>query len=165
MRLTVNGEEREIDAPGDMPLLWALRDLLRLHGTKYGCGIGWCGACTVHLNGEAVRACQTPLAALEAGDRIITIEGLGGPDALHRVQAAWLEAQAPQCGYCQPGQIMQAAAFLEANPDPSDEAIGEAMSGNLCRCGAYDAIRRAIRIAIEGPAVSDAGTPRPEAEG
>lgn len=165
MELLINGETRDVDAPGDMPLLWALRDVLRLHGTKYGCGVGLCGACTVHVNGEAVRSCQTPLDALAQGDEITTIEGLGTPDALHRVQTAWLKAQAPQCGYCQPGQIMQAASLLAANPDPTDDEIAESMNGNLCRCGAYDAIRRAIRIAIEGPTVSDAGTPTVEAEG
>ena len=165
MKLRINGNEREINAPTDMPLLWALRDLVGLRGTKYGCGIGMCGACTVHLNGEAVRSCQTPLDGVSPEDEITTIEGLGGGDGLHRVQAAWLEAQAPQCGYCQPGQIMQAAAMLAAIPDPSDEQIYEAMNGNLCRCGAYDAIRRAIRIAIEGPAVSISAASGEAAEG
>ena len=165
MELTINGERRKVDAPPEMPLLWALRDLVGLRGTKYGCGIGYCGACTVHLNGDAVRACQTPLDALAPDDEITTIEGLGTPDNLHPVQAAWLEAQAPQCGYCQPGQIMQAAALLSANPDPSDADIADAMNGNLCRCGAYDSIRQAIRIAAEGPAVSVSGTPGTGSEG
>ena len=165
MKLTVNDEAREIDAPGEMPLLWALRDLLGLHGTKYGCGIGYCGACTVHLNGEAVRACQTPLDAIGPDDRVTTIEGLGTPETLHPVQAAWIEAQASQCGYCQPGQIMQAASLLAGNRNPSDGEIAEAMNGNLCRCGGYDAIREAIRIAVEGPAVSVARDPRAGAEG
>ena len=165
MKLRINGDEREIDAPADMPLLWALRDLVGLRGTKYGCGIGMCGACTVHLNGEAVRSCQTPLESIAPGDKVTTIEGLGGEDGLHRVQQAWAEAQAPQCGYCQPGQIMQAAAMLSANPNPSDTEIDEAMNGNLCRCGAYDAIRRAVRIAVEGPAVSISAAPEKTTEG
>lgn len=146
MRLTVNGEPRELDVDPDMPLLWAIRDHLGLRGTKYGCGIGLCGACTVHVDGVAVRSCQLPVGSLD-GEAVLTIEGLGTADALHPVQAAWLAEQAPQCGYCQSGQIMQAASLLADVPDPSDEEIAAAMNGNLCRCGAYDAIRAAIRRA------------------
>jgi isoquinoline 1-oxidoreductase subunit alpha len=146
-RFTVNGTERDIDVPADMPLLWILRDELRLTGTKYGCGIAQCGACTVHLDGAAVRACQVAAAELE-GASIVTIEGLGTPAAPHPVQAAWIETQVAQCGYCQSGQIMQAAAMLWANPQPTDEDIDAVMSGNLCRCASYPRIRAAIRLAI-----------------
>ena len=151
MRLTVNGVPVDLDVDPDMPLLWALRDHLGLHGTKYGCGIGLCGACTVHLGGTAVRSCQLPVGAIRAEEAVVTIEGLGTPDDLHPVQAAWLAEQAPQCGYCQSGQIMQAAALLADDPDPSDRDIAAAMSGNLCRCGAYDAIRAAIARAAGRP--------------
>lgn len=151
MRLEVNGAARDVEADPTMPLLWALRDLMGLRGTKYGCGIGLCGACTVHVNGRAVRSCLTALGSLAEGDAIRTIEGLGTPEALHPVQAAWVAEQAAQCGYCQPGQIMQATALLAANPTPSDAEIAEAMSGNLCRCGAYDAIRAAILRAAGQP--------------
>ena len=144
-RLTVNGTEREVDLPGEVPLLWALRDGLGLTGTKYGCGVAACGACTVHVAGEAVRSCQVALA--DVWGPVTTIEGLGTPEAPHPVQAAWIEAQAAQCGYCQSGQIMQAAALLAATPDPTEEEIDAAMGGNLCRCGAYPAIRAAIRAA------------------
>ena len=144
--LNVNGETRSIDMPGDTPLLWALRDGLNLTGTKYGCGVAACGACTVHLNGEAVRSCQTALEdAAEA--EVTTIEGLGTPENLHAIQAAWLQHQVAQCGYCQSGQIMQAAALLAENPSPTDSDIDDAMGGNLCRCGTYPRIRAAIHTA------------------
>lgn len=142
----LNGKPVSVDLPDDMPILWVLRDGLNLTGTKFGCGVAACGACTIHLNGEAVRGCQTSLAEV-AGAEVTTIEGLGTPGALHAVQAAWAEAQVAQCGYCQSGQIMQAAALLAANPDPSDEEIDEAMSGNLCRCGTYSRIRTAVHDA------------------
>lgn len=143
--LIVNGKRHDLDLEPDTPLLWVLRDTLGLTGTKYGCGIAQCGACTVHLDGEAVRACVTPLSAV-AGKRVTTIEGLS-PDASHPVQRAWIAEQVPQCGYCQPGQIMQAAALLAKNPNPSDADIDAAMSGVLCRCGTYQRIRRAIHRA------------------
>jgi isoquinoline 1-oxidoreductase alpha subunit len=146
MRLNVNGQTREIEAEPGTPLLWVLRDTLGLTGTKYGCGIAACGACTVHVDGVAERSCQLPVADLEGSD-IVTIEGLGTPGAPHPVQAAWIETQVAQCGYCQSGQIMQAAALLAGNAAPTDAEIDEAMSGNLCRCGTYDGIRAAIRAA------------------
>jgi isoquinoline 1-oxidoreductase subunit alpha len=145
--LSINGQDRQVDVPEDMPLLWVLRDRLDLTGTKFGCGIGSCGACTVHLDGVAVRSCQLPAAAA-AGKAITTIEGLSA-DGLHPVQQAWVEAQVPQCGYCQSGQIMAAAALLATNPNPSDTDIDTAMSGNLCRCGTYQRIRKAIHRAAE----------------
>ena len=151
MRLTINGEVHELDLDPDMPLLWVLRDHAKLFGTKYGCGIGMCGACTVHVGGEAVRSCSLPLSLVEEGAAITTIEGLGTADDPHPVQAAWIAEQAPQCGYCQSGQIMQAAALLSETPDPTDDDIASAMNGNLCRCGAYDAIRAAIRRAAGRP--------------
>lgn len=144
---TLNGTPRVVDAPKDMPLLWILRDELRLTGTKYGCGIAQCGACTVHLDGLAVRACQVEASELEGAD-IVTIEGLGTPAAPHPVQAAWIEIQVAQCGYCQSGQIMQAASLLSGNSNPTDDEIDAVMSGNLCRCGSYPRIRAAIRLAI-----------------
>ena len=144
---TVNGGKRQIDVPEDMPLLWILRDTLKLTGTKYGCGIAQCGACTVHLDGLAVRSCQVEARELE-GVEVTTIEGLGTLQDPHPVQQAWIETQVAQCGYCQSGQIMQAASMLAANPDPSDDEIDAVMSGNLCRCGAYPRIRQAIRVAI-----------------
>jgi len=146
MRFTVNGTEREVEVEEDMPLLWVLRDELGLTGVKYGCGVAQCGACTVHLDGAAVRSCQIAAGTLE-GAEVVTIEGLGTPTALHAVQEAWIEHQVAQCGYCQSGQIMQAAALLEATPDPSDEDIGFEMDGNLCRCGTYPRIRAAIHAA------------------
>ena len=145
MKLNVNGELREIDAPPDMPLLWVLRDLLGLTGTKYGCGIAQCGACTVHLDGEAHRSCVLPVS--EVGSRAVTtIEGLGAK-GLHPVQRAWIEADVVQCGYCQPGQIMAASCLLAQKPKPTDRDIADAMTGNLCRCGTYQRIRRAIHRA------------------
>lgn len=146
--LTVNGENRNVDLPGDTPLLWALRDGLHLTGTKYGCGIAACGACTVHIDGQAVRSCQTLLEDA-AGTAITTIEGLGTPENLHAVQAAWLQHQVAQCGYCQSGQIMQAAALLAQTPSPTDAQIDDAMGGNLCRCGTYPRIRAAVQTAAE----------------
>lgn len=143
--LTVNGERHSVDADPAMPLLWALRDLLGLRGTKFGCGIGACGACTVHLDGVAVRACITTLQ--EVADRqVLTIEGLG-MHAEHVVQRAWKAANVPQCGYCQPGQIMQAAALLKQTPKPTEQQIIDAMSGNICRCGTYQRIKAAIHAA------------------
>ena len=146
--LTVNGESRTVDVPEDMPLLWVLRDELGLTGTKYGCGIAQCGACTVHMDGLAVRSCQVRASELD-GAEVTTIEGLGTPSAPHPVQAAWIEAQVAQCGYCQSGQIMQAAWLLRGNPSPSDKEIDATMSANLCRCGTYPRIRAAIRAASE----------------
>ena len=144
-KLNVNGRPATVDAPADMPLLWVLRDVLNLRGTKYGCGIGFCGACTVHIGGRAVRSCQTPVAAA-ADAKITTIEGLSA-DGTHPVQVAWQEIDVPQCGYCQAGQIMQAAALLNSKKNPSDQQIDEAMSGNICRCGTYQRIRAAIKAA------------------
>jgi isoquinoline 1-oxidoreductase alpha subunit len=147
MRFKVNGREVEIDVEPDMPLLWVLRDELGIKGPKYGCGIAQCGACTVHMDGIAIRSCQMPAEALE-GTEIVTIEGLGGaPDNLHAVQEAWIEHQVAQCGYCQAGQIMQAAELLRDTPDPTDADIDAAMGGNLCRCGTYPRIRAAIKTA------------------
>ncbi|THD84273.1 (2Fe-2S)-binding protein [Aliigemmobacter aestuarii] len=146
MRFTVNGTPREVDVEPDMPLLWLLRDVLGLTGTKYGCGIAACGACTVHLNGAPVRACQTLAGDLE-GAEVVTIEGLGTPAAPHPLQLAWIDHQVAQCGYCQSGQIMQAAGLLAQNPAPSDAEIIEAMDGNLCRCGTYPRILAAVRDA------------------
>ncbi|MGD9671372.1 MAG: (2Fe-2S)-binding protein [Hyphomicrobiaceae bacterium] len=145
MKLIVNGKGYEIDVEPDMPLLWVLRDELNITGVKYGCGIAQCGACTVHIGGTAVRSCQVPVSAVD-GD-VTTIEGLGTPEALHAVQEAWIEHQVAQCGYCQSGQIMQAASFLAESPNPTDQQIDDAMSGNLCRCGAYPRIREAVKTA------------------
>ncbi len=146
IRFRVNGRSVTVDAPAAMPLLWALRDILGLTGAKYGCGAAQCGACTVHINGEAARACQVPI-DMAAGASVTTIEGLGTPQAPHAVQAAWIEQQVAQCGYCQSGQIMQAAALLAKRRDPSDQEIDAAMSGNLCRCGTYPRIREAVKSA------------------
>ena len=147
MKLTVNGESHELDVEPEMPLLWVLRDELGVTGVKYGCGIAQCGACTVHVDGVAVRSCQLSVGDLD-GD-VTTIEGLGTPDSLHAVQAAWVEHQVAQCGYCQSGQIMQAASFLDQNDDPSDAEIDQVMSGNLCRCGTYPRIRAAVKAAAK----------------
>ncbi len=146
IQFTLNGAPASLDLPPEMPLLWALRDGMNLTGTKYGCGVAACGACTVHLDGLAVRSCQTLLGDIE-GLSVTTIEGLGTPTALHAVQAAWEAAQVAQCGYCQSGQIMQAASLLAQTPTPSDADIDEAMSGNLCRCGTYPRIRAAVHDA------------------
>ncbi len=148
--LLVNGKHLRTSAPPDTPLLWVLRDELGLTGTKFGCGAGFCGACTVHLDGTAVRSCQLPLSQV-AGRRITTIEGLS-LEGNHPVQRAWLEMQVPQCGYCQSGQIMTAAALLASNPHPSEAEIGTAMAGNLCRCGTYQRIRQALQRASKGGA-------------
>ena len=136
--LTVNGTEHSVDLPEDVPLLWVLRDALNLTGTKYGCGVAACGACTVQIDGEAVRSCQVALGGVWGA--VTTIEGLGTPDTLHRLQAAWIEHQVAQCGYCQSGQIMQAASLLAGNPAPGDAEIDAAMASNLCRCGTYPRI-------------------------
>ncbi len=149
--LNVNGETKTVDAQPQMPLLWVLRDLLNLTGTKYGCGMGLCGACTVHIDGSAMRSCQTAVSDA-AGKQIVTIEGLAkdgglGRNSLHPVQQAWIAEQVPQCGYCQPGQIMSASALLAQKPHPTDSEIDDAMSGNLCRCATYFRIRNAIHRA------------------
>lgn len=144
----VNGQDYTVDASPDTPLLWVLRDTLGLTGTKYSCGQGLCGACTVHLNRQAVRSCITPVSAAD-GSEIVTIEGLS-PDGTHPLQQAWLAESVTQCGYCQPGQIMTAAALLAEHPNPTDDDIDQAMAGNLCRCGTYPRIRRAIHRAASG---------------
>ena len=145
MRPNVNGTERQVDASDDMPLLWVLRDVLGLTGTKFGCGMAQCGACTVHIEGQAVRSCVLPVSAV--GTRMVTtIEGLS-PDGSHPVQKAWADQDVVQCGYCQPGQIMSAAALLAQNPEPTDQEIDLAMAGNICRCGTYQRIREAVRSA------------------
>jgi len=145
MDLTINGTSHRVDLSDDMPLLWALRDGLNITSVKYGCGIAQCGACTVHIGGEAVRSCQVALG--DVWGEITTIEGLGTPASLHAIQAAWIDHQVAQCGYCQSGQILQAADLLARNPEPSDEDIDAAMSGNLCRCGTYPRIRAAVHTA------------------
>jgi isoquinoline 1-oxidoreductase subunit alpha len=148
LRLNVNGKDHEVDVPADTPLLWVLRDELKLVGTKFGCGMAQCGACTVHLNGAPVRSCSVPASAV-AGQKITTIEGLAKGNALTAVQKAWIEHDVPQCGYCQAGQIMSASALLAQNPNPSDAQIDSFMSGNLCRCGTYTRIRAAIKSAAQ----------------
>jgi aerobic-type carbon monoxide dehydrogenase small subunit (CoxS/CutS family) len=153
-RFSVNDREVTLDVAADMPLLWVLRDALGLTGTKFGCGAGLCGACTVHLDGQPVRSCMTPVSAAE-GRAVTTIEGLAG-DGQHPLQQAWVEEQVPQCGYCQSGQIMAAAALLKQKPDPSDAEIVEFMSGNICRCGTYLRIQRAIRRAARAAPVQGA---------
>jgi aerobic-type carbon monoxide dehydrogenase small subunit (CoxS/CutS family) len=147
IQFNLNGKSQTVDVTPQMPLLWVLRDTLGMTGTKFGCGMALCGACTVHLNGEAVRSCSTPISAV-AGKRITTIEGLS-QDGSHPVQQAWIEGDVPQCGYCQSGQIMQAAALLAKNAKPSDADIDEVMKGNICRCGTYQDIRHAIHRAVE----------------
>jgi len=147
LNLIVNGKDYTVDATPDMPLLWVLRDLLGLTGTKFGCGMAQCGACTVHLDGEAVRSCVT-LITRAAGKQVTTIEGLS-PDATHPLQRAWMEEDVPQCGYCQSGQLMSAAVLLRENPHPTDQDIDAAMSGNICRCGTYTRIRKAIHRAAQ----------------
>lgn len=146
LTLTINGKRHKLDVPADMPLLWTLRDVLQLTGTKFGCGAGLCGACTVHLDGAPTRSCITPVSAA-AGKQITTIEAIGSTAAGKRVQAAWLALDVPQCGYCQSGQVMSACALLAAKPDPSDSDIDDAMAGNICRCGTYLRIRAAIKHA------------------
>ena len=146
LNFTVNGKAASVDAEPDMPLLWALREDLQLTGTKFGCGMALCGACTVHLDGQPVRSCSTPMSAA-AGKKVITIEAIGASKAGKAVQAAWVKHDVPQCGYCQSGQIMSATALLAAKPKPSDKDIDEAMSGNICRCGTYNQIKAAIKDA------------------
>ena len=145
MQLNINGTAREVQAPDEMPLLWVIRDVLGLTGTKFGCGMAQCGACTVHLDGQAVRSCVLPVSAV-AGRMVTTIEGLS-PDGSHPVQKAWVDADVVQCGYCQPGQIMSAAALIAHNPSPSDADIDAALAGNICRCGTYQRVREAVRKA------------------
>ena len=145
--ISVNGETKSVDIDPATPLLWVLREQLGLTGTKFGCGLALCGACTVHVEGNAVRSCVTPVRAV-AGKRVTTVEGLSR-DRSHPVQKAWLQVQVPQCGYCQPGQMMSAAALLSVNSNPSDTDIDDAMAGNLCRCGTYARVRRAIHLAAE----------------
>ena len=147
IKLTINQKLYSVDAPPDMPLLWVLRDLLGLTGTKFGCGMAQCGACTVHLNGEAVRSCITLVGRAE-GQQVVTIEGLSN-NRSHPLQKAWIEEDVPQCGYCQSGQLMSAAVLLRENANPSDEDIDKAMSGNICRCGTYPRIRKAIHLAAK----------------
>lgn len=150
IQLTVNGKVQKLDVEPEMPLLWALRDELKMHGTKYGCGVAQCGACTVHVDGEMVRACVTPVGSV-AGKKVVTIEGLSKP-GLHKVQKAWIEHEVPQCGYCQTGMIMSAVALLQKTPKPTDAQIDAAMS-NLCRCGTYARVRKAIHaVAGNAPA-------------
>lgn len=145
--LTINGKTHQVDLPDDVPLLWVLRDELNLTGTKFGCGVAACGACTVQIDGEAVRSCQVALSDVDG--QVTTIEGVGSPEALAKIQQAWVDHQVAQCGYCQSGQIMQAASLLASNPSPSDADIDEAMQGNLCRCGTYPRIRAAIHSAAQ----------------
>ncbi len=148
IEFTLNGETVRTDEAPDTPLLWAVRDTFKLKGSKYGCGAGLCGACTMHVDGQAVRTCVLPIVAV-AGKTVTTIEGLGTPDDLHPLQAAWRDHNVPQCGYCQSGQIMSAAALLEANPTPSETEVEQAMAGNICRCGCYPRIKRAILSVAE----------------
>ena len=145
INLNVNGRDHSVDVPPEMPLLWVLRDVIGLTGTKYGCGMALCGSCTVHVDGEPVRSCTTRVSTVGA-KKVTTIEGLS-QDGIHAVQRAWIDEDVPQCGYCQTGQIMTAAALLDEHPDPTDDQIDEAMAGNLCRCGTYDRVRRAIHRA------------------
>jgi isoquinoline 1-oxidoreductase alpha subunit len=144
-KLTVNGKPTTVDVPADMPMLWVIRDVLNLRGTKFGCGAGLCGACTIHLNGRAVRSCQTPVSTAANG-QITTLEGLSA-NGTHAVQQAWLELDVPQCGYCQAGQMMSASALLAHTPSPTDQEIDDGMNGNICRCGTYMRIRPAIHRA------------------
>ena len=160
----INGAERSLDVDPTMPLLWAIRENLGMTGTKFGCGQAQCGACTVHLNGEAIRSCVTPVAAAQ-GAEVTTIEGLANADGeLHPLQQAWIDEQAPQCGYCQSGQIMSAAALLARNPNPDDAAIDAAMSGNICRCGMYQRIRKSIKRAAGSEAVVNVFDPQAATE-
>lgn len=160
--LNINGTSTNLDIPDDMPLLWAIRDVMGLTGTKFGCGVALCGACTVHLDGQPIRSCVTPVSAA-AGKKITTIEAIGNDPVGARVQDAWRQVDVVQCGYCQSGQIMSATALLQATPKPSDADIDSAMAGNICRCGTYGRIRKAIKIAagIPSPAVAPAAQPAP----
>ena len=155
IELTLNGQAVSTDVDPSTPLLWVVRDQFKLKGSKFGCGAGLCGACTMHADGAALKTCVTPIAAV-AGRAITTIEGLGTPDDLHPLQAAWHDHSVPQCGYCQSGQIMAAAALLDANPNPSADEIDTAMSGNICRCGCYPRIKRAIQSVSENALAYDA---------
>jgi isoquinoline 1-oxidoreductase subunit alpha len=146
--LQINGQEHDLDVPGDMPLLWALRDAVGLTGTKFGCGVALCGACTVHLDGRPIRSCITPIASA-VGKSVTTIEAIGDTPSGKKIQEAWLDIEVVQCGYCQSGQIMSAAALIESNPNPTDAEIDAAMSGNICRCGTYPRIRAAIKHASQ----------------
>ncbi|MGL4965556.1 MAG: (2Fe-2S)-binding protein [Inquilinus sp.] len=152
--LNINGQTHSVDVDGDIPLLWVLRDVIGLTGTKFGCGIAMCGACTVHLDGQAVRSCVTPVADASSA-AITTVEAIGATEAGARIQQAWLAEEVVQCGYCQSGQIMSAAAMLAANPEPADEDIDAAMAGNICRCGTYPRIRAAIKRAAGVPATGE----------
>jgi isoquinoline 1-oxidoreductase alpha subunit len=154
--LKVNGKTLRVDVPPDMPVLWVLRDVVGLTGTKFGCGIAACGACTVHLDGQPIRSCVTPVSAV-TGKSITTIEAIGGTPAGKKVQQAWLDLEVVQCGYCQSGQIMSASALLATNANPSDADIDAAMSGNICRCGTYSRIRAAIKQAARAPAIATKG--------
>lgn len=154
--LTVNGQRRQVDVPPDMPVLWVLRDVIGLTGTKFGCGIAACGACTVHLDGQPIRSCVTPVSAV-AGKSITTIEAVGNTPAGKKIQDAWLAVEVVQCGYCQSGQIMSASALLAKSPHPSDADIDSAMSGNICRCGTYSRIRAAIKQVAQTPAIAEKG--------
>ncbi len=147
MKLNINGQDHEVDVEAEMPLLWVLRDEIGLTGTKFGCGIAQCGACTVHIDGQAVRSCSYPVGLVKGS--ITTIEGSGSPDVLSKVQEAWIVNQTPQCGYCQSGQIMSATALLSNNPNPTDDDIDRAMTGNICRCGSYPRIRASIHAAAK----------------
>lgn len=149
IRFVLNGSPVEVKVEDDMPLLWVLRDELNMTGTKFGCGMSLCGACTVHLDGIAIRSCVTPCSAVE-GKKVTTIEALSNGDKLHALQKAWMAENVPQCGYCQSGQVMQAASLLASNPAPSDEEIDAAMQGNICRCGTYPRIKKAIRAVVRG---------------
>ena len=159
IKFTLNGTAVQTDDSPDTPLLWAVRDTFKLKGSKFGCGAGLCGACTMHIDGQAMRTCVLPIAAV-AGKQVTTIEGLGTPDAMHALQAAWTEQGVPQCGYCQSGQIMSAAALLQANPNPSEYEVEQAMAGNICRCGCYPRIKRAILdVAAASQSGADDGLP------
>jgi isoquinoline 1-oxidoreductase alpha subunit len=155
-QLKINGRTHDVDVPPDMPLLWVLRDVVGLTGTKFGCGIAACGACTVHLDGHPIRSCVTPASAA-AGKSITTIEAVGETPAGKKIQDAWVALEVPQCGYCQSGQVMSASALLAETPNPTDAQIDTAMSGNICRCGTYVRIRAAIKQAAQGPAVAGKG--------
>jgi len=157
LELTINGQVHQVDVPPDMPVLWVLRDVLGMNGTKFGCGRAMCGACTVHVDGQAVRSCVMPVGTV-AGKHVTTIEGIGQTTVGAALQRTWLDLEVPQCGYCQSGQIMQASALLAAVPDPSDADIDLGMSGNICRCGTYGRIRAAIKQAAHLPAPSAKGT-------
>lgn len=162
IEFTLNGQAVSTDVDPSTPLLWVVRDQFKLKGSKFGCGAGLCGACTMHADGTALKTCVTPITAV-AGKAITTIEGLGTPDDLHPLQAAWHDHSVPQCGYCQSGQIMAAAALLDANPNPSADEIDTAMSGNICRCGCYPRIKRAIQSVSENALAYDAMAPAGEA--